>query len=79
MGYIDPRLNRYILCCDNARFINHSNTPNIQSDFSTDRYGVDVAARDIETGEELTIDYGSVEGHRPDQAFLRTPHTSRRR
>jgi hypothetical protein len=22
-GYIDPRINRFILCCDNARFINH--------------------------------------------------------
>jgi hypothetical protein len=28
-GYIDPRLRRFILCCDDARFINHSNTPNI--------------------------------------------------
>ncbi|MHB8791301.1 MAG: SET domain-containing protein [Desulfobulbaceae bacterium] len=78
-GYIDPRLNRYILCCDDARFINHSNTPNIRKDFSLDRYGVDVAAHDIEAGEELTIDYESVEGYRPNQALQRSPHTSWRR
>ncbi|MEW6323321.1 MAG: SET domain-containing protein [Acidobacteriota bacterium] len=71
-GYIDPRLNRYILCCDDARFINHSDKPNIQSDFSLDRYGIDAAARDIETGEELTIDYESVEGFRPNQSLQRT-------
>lgn len=68
-GYIDPRLNRYILCCDDARFINHSDTPNILSDYSQDRYGVDVAARDIVAGEELTINYESVEGFRPSSAF----------
>jgi uncharacterized protein len=58
-GYIDPRLNRYVLCCDDARFINHSSTPNILSDFSLDCHGVDVAARGIKAGEELTIDYES--------------------
>jgi hypothetical protein len=31
-GYIDPRLNRYILCCDDARFINHGDSPNIRPD-----------------------------------------------
>ncbi|HSB05409.1 MAG TPA: SET domain-containing protein [Thermodesulfobacteriota bacterium] len=61
-GYIDSRLNRYILCCDGARFINHSDTPNIRPDFSLDRYGVDIAVRDIEIGEEITIDYNSIEG-----------------
>jgi uncharacterized protein len=63
-GYIDPRINRYILCCDDARFINHSDTPNLRTDFSLDRHGVDIAARDIEAGEELTIDYELVEGFR---------------
>jgi len=29
-GYIDRRLNRCILCCDDARFINHSDEPNIR-------------------------------------------------
>jgi SET domain-containing protein len=50
-GYIDPRLGRYILCCDDARFLNHSDAPNLRSDFTLDRYGVDTAARDIAPGE----------------------------
>jgi hypothetical protein len=66
-GYVDPRLNRFILCCDDARFINHSDTPNLRTEFDADEHGVDVAARDIAAGEELTIDYGVVEGIRPGQ------------
>jgi uncharacterized protein len=61
-GYVDPRLNRYILCCDDARFINHSATPNLGMDFAADRYGIDSALRDIAAGEELTVDYGILEG-----------------
>lgn len=64
-GYVDPRLGRFILCCDDARFINHCDSPNLVADHALDRYGVDCAARDIEPGEELTIDYGVVEGFRP--------------
>lgn len=64
-GYVDPRLGRFILCCDDARFLNHADPPNLVADFDADRYGVDVAARDIEAGEELTVDYGTVEGRRP--------------
>jgi SET domain-containing protein len=60
-GYIDPRLNRYILCCDNARFINHSDSPNIAPDLARDRYGVDVALQNIVAGEEITIDYRLIE------------------
>ncbi|HSK31591.1 MAG TPA: SET domain-containing protein [Candidatus Limnocylindria bacterium] len=65
-GYIDIRLNRFILCCDDYRFVNHSDTPNIYVDVGADRYGIDVAARDIEAGEELTVDYAYVEGIRPE-------------
>ena len=64
-GYVDPRLGRYILCCDDARFINHSDTPNLRPDYVLDRYGVDIAARDIAAGEELTVDYRTVEGKGP--------------
>lgn len=66
-GYIDVRLNRYILCCDDARFINHSERPNIGNKPAADRYGVDVALRDIAAGEEITVDYESMEGSRPEQ------------
>ena len=56
-GYIDYRLNRYILCFDHARFINHSETPNALPDYKRDLSRVDVAIRDIFAGEEITIDY----------------------
>jgi hypothetical protein len=64
-GYIDPRLGCFILCCDDARFINHSDTPNILPDFTEDRRGVDIAIRDIGPGEEITADYRIVEGAGP--------------
>lgn len=60
-GYVDRELGRFILCCDDARFINHSATPNIAGDRSTDVLGIDVAVREIAVGEEITIDYGSIE------------------
>ena len=66
-GYIDPVLDRFILCCDDYRFINHSDSPSIRIDKQGCRYGVDVAARDIVAGEELTVDYEYVEGRRPAQ------------
>lgn len=42
--------------------MNHSDTPNVGPDFARDRYGVDVALRDIVAGEEITVDYRLVEG-----------------
>lgn len=45
----------YILCADNARFLNHSETPNLIDGGSVEE--VDIAARDIEKGEELTVNY----------------------
>jgi uncharacterized protein len=64
-GYIDLHSQRLILCGDDARFINHSDTPNIAADFSLDPYGLDIAVRDIEAGEEITSDYMTFEGKRP--------------
>ena len=64
-GYLDPRLKRFILCCDDARFLNHSATPNLRPDFARDRYGVDLALRDVAAGEELTVDYALVDGILP--------------
>jgi len=49
-----------ILCGDDARFINHSDTPNIASDYTLDPYGADIAVRDIEAGEEITTGYKSL-------------------
>ncbi len=40
-----------------ARYINHSCDPNVEAEVVDDRIMIH-AARDIEAGEELTIDYG---------------------
>ena len=64
-GYLDPRLRRFVLCCDDARFINHSETPNLRPDFAREAHGVDLALRDIAPGEELTVDYALVDGILP--------------
>ena len=62
-AYFDKRLGKYVLCFDDQRFINHNpKDPNI---LSTPR--VDVAARDIEPGEELTCNYN----HYDDTLFAR--------
>ena len=57
-AYLDIRTGLYVLCADDARFMNHSDEPNVKGDYDLDPvFGVDVAARDIEPGEELTCDY----------------------
>jgi SET domain-containing protein len=60
-GYLDRNVNRIILCFDDARFVNHSDTPNVATDYAQDSYGLDVALRDIAAGEELTMDYAGFE------------------
>lgn len=47
-------LGRYILCWDNARYVNHS----FNSNCLTTAYDFEIAIRDIQVGEELTDDYG---------------------
>lgn len=49
--YLDER-GVYVLCGDQARFMNHADTPNCD-----DTGAVTVAARRIRAGEELTCDY----------------------
>lgn len=53
--YKHKKTSKYILCADNARFLNHSGAPNLTGEGSQDE--IDIAARDIEKGEELTVDY----------------------
>ncbi|HEY9678338.1 MAG TPA: SET domain-containing protein-lysine N-methyltransferase [Drouetiella sp.] len=60
-GYLDHHLNTYILSFDDARFINHSEDPNMRPDYKRHRCAVGVAARDIAKGEEITIDYREIE------------------
>lgn len=44
----------FILCWDNARFVNHS----FRSSCMSTAYNFELAVRDIHPGEELTDDYG---------------------
>ena len=60
-GYLDRNVKRIILCFDDARFVNHCDTPNVATDYAQDSYGLDVALRDIAAGEELTMNYGGFE------------------
>lgn len=54
-SYIDAR-GRHILCWDHGRFFNHSCDANCLSL----GYDFELAIRDIEPGEELTDDYGTL-------------------
>jgi hypothetical protein len=60
-GYLDRNVKRIVLCFDDARFVNHSGTPNVATDYARDPYGLDVALRDIAAGEEITMNYEGFE------------------
>lgn len=49
---------------DHTMFVNHSAMPNLvpRDELLRNDEGVVVAARDIAAGEELTIDYGTIDG-----------------
>lgn len=63
----------YVLCWDNARFINHSSVSNCL----TSAYEFEFAIRDIHPGEELTDDYGYLNLESPFEVNGRT-ETGRR-
>ncbi|MFO0555232.1 MAG: SET domain-containing protein [Polyangiaceae bacterium] len=46
----------YVLCWDHARYINHA----CEATSLSPGYGFEIAVRDIEQGEELTDDYGTL-------------------
>ena len=52
-AYRDHQRDQLVLCGDDARFMNHSPTPNV----SEVRDAACVALHDIAAGEELTCDY----------------------
>jgi SET domain-containing protein len=59
-GYLDVRVRKYVICGDDSRFVNHSDTPNLVGIYTVGReYGIDIAIREIKKGEELTSDYSS--------------------
>lgn len=56
--YHDAKSGLYVLCADNARFMNHADEPNTAGVHEKGAIeGYDVATRDIKRGEELTCDY----------------------
>jgi len=61
--YRNPEGN-YILCWDNARFVNHSSNSNC----ITTAYEFEIAVRDIYPGEQLTDDYGYLNLEEPFEA-----------
>ncbi len=54
-AYLHKEMDWYVLCADNARFLNHSINNNLKAGLSG--LEQDVAARDIYPGEELTVNY----------------------
>lgn len=56
-AYLSRQHGVWILCGDNGRFFNHSDAPNTYERYREVPFGIDLAARDIARGEELTTDY----------------------
>jgi hypothetical protein len=62
-AYFDKKYHKYLLCFDDARFFNHS------ENFNCDESASDIttALRDINVGEEMTVNYrdfyGDIKDH----------------
>lgn len=72
--YKNPRTGLYVLCGDDARFFNHSETPNTE-DIEFDGglvqgEGVTVAARDIHPGEEIVSNYRSFDAYSREKGII---------
>lgn len=59
---------KYILCTDDARFINHSKTPNTHGYYGK-KGDLTIATFDIKKGEELTEDYTTWDSEDPNIDF----------
>lgn len=59
----------YVLCGDNAKFMNHSEEPNCDDDGET----FTIARRDIAVGEELTCDYRTFDAGWRDDPLHQQP------
>lgn len=71
-GYYDTRVNMFVVCGDDARFMNHSDDPNVAGVYPDDENveGIDIALRDIEIGEEITCDYATFDGRMEEKMKL---------
>ncbi len=62
--YLNEANGLFVLCADNARFMNHADTPNTAGIHEPGAVeGYDVALRDIRAGEEMTCDYRTFDAH----------------
>ena len=59
-AYLDKVRQKYLLCGDDARFFNHSKAPNCDETIDNDST---FALKDIDVGEELTINYDEFYGN----------------
>jgi uncharacterized protein len=66
------QIGNYVLCWDNARFVNHS----FHSNCISTAYNFEIAVRDIHPGEQLTDDYGYLNCIEPFEC-LPEPGTNR--
>lgn len=63
-AYLSKKSSKYVYSIDNTRFTNHSTNPNIAEDEKLsegDEEICTVAIRDIQIGEEMTIDYRTID------------------
>ena len=62
--YLDAASGLFVLCADNARFMNHADEPNTAGVHEPGAIeGYDIALRDIRAGEEMTCDYRTFDAH----------------
>jgi len=62
--YLNEASGKFVLCADNARFMNHADNPNTEGVHEPGAIdGYDVATRDIRAGEEMTCDYRTFDAH----------------
>lgn len=63
-AYLSKKSGKYVYSIDNTRFTNHSTNPNIAEDeklSAGDAEICTVATRNIQIGEEMTIDYRAID------------------
>lgn len=58
--------NDLILCSDNGKYINHSDTPNVDDYIDEHNRSLTVANRDIKSGEELFSNYATFDDDSKD-------------
>jgi len=62
--YLNEADGFFVLCADNARFMNHADEPNTAGVHEPGAIeGYDIAIRDIRAGEEMTCDYRTFDAH----------------